>query len=235
MTDSNWALLHTRASVKREHRDAFDSWQRERHIPEILEARTCVYAAHYRAVEEGIPQIWRGTANIAANYFARSVDDLLKLLASAELEAAVKDGILWFGKFNELDGAEFTGNIYEPLHSIGDAAGATNTLAMQRFEVRPDDLETFDGWLHDYASLLADAPGISRIRSYRAVRVGSPLPYYYSLGNRAVLVDAAEMNDLVGVDLLSVVSKSQKFDTQLEYVRREMFKCVFALPDVSTG
>lgn len=230
MTSSDWALLHTRASVKRGHRDAFDAWQRERHIPEILEAETCVRAAHYRALEAGVPQGWRGSANVAANYFARSVGDLLALLASPELEAAVEDGIRWFGKFNELDGADFTGNIYELMSANGDQAEAASPLAVQRFEVPERDVNEFDAWLRDYAARFAFLPGVSRARMFRAVRQGCPLPYYYSAGNRSLVVEVERCENLIGNDALALLSESQKWDRRLEYVRREVFGCVFSLP-----
>jgi hypothetical protein len=231
VTSSDWALLHTRASLQRDHRDAFDAWQRERHVPEILQAEACVHAAHHRVVEDGLPQIWRGSANVATNYFARSIDDLLELLAGPEVEAAVADGIRWFGKFNELDGAEFTGNIYEPVFASGDEAVAAEPLAVERFEVPERDLSEFDAWLRGHATRLAGLPGVARARTFRAVRHGSPLPYYYSPGNRALVVEAERVESLVDPGALALLAESQAWDRRLAYVRREVLECLFSLPE----
>jgi hypothetical protein len=231
VTSSDWALLHTRASLQRDHRDEFDAWQRARHVPEILQAETCVHAAHHRVVEDGLPQVWRGTANVATHYSARSIDDLLELLAGPEVEAAVADGIRWFGTFNELDGAEFTGNIYEPVVAEGDAPVAAGPLAVERFEVPERDLDEFDPWLREHTARFAALPGVQRARMFRAVRHGSPLPYYYSLGNRALVVEAEGVESLVATGALALLAESQTWDRRLEYVRREVLDCIFALPE----
>lgn len=233
MTNSDYALLHTRASVKEDYRDEFDAWQRERHVPEILQAESCVSAAHYRTVEDRAPQGWRGSANVATQYLARSVDDLLELLASPEVEAAVADGVLWFGKFNELDGVEFTGNIYEPLAAHGDEAVTAGPLAVERFEVPERELDEFDAWLGDYTARFARLPGVSRVRMFGAVRQGSPLPYYYSVGNRALVVELERVESLIDADALTLLCESQKWDRRLEYVQREVLACVFSLPETS--
>jgi hypothetical protein len=48
-------VLLTRADVKRVHLDAFDHWQRTKHMPEAIGAPTCHRAAHFHTVRDGLP------------------------------------------------------------------------------------------------------------------------------------------------------------------------------------
>jgi hypothetical protein len=225
------AVLHTRASVKREHLAAFDEWQRTKHMPEIVMSPTCRAAGHFHAVVEGLPAAWQGTANVAANYHADDLAGLFALLQSRELAAAVEDGVRWFGRFNELDGSDYTGNIYTVVDRAGEDDGPPEAaFFMERFEVPPGLDTEFDDWCADHLAALAAADGVVAARSLRAVREGSPLPYYYSAGNRAVWVRIDEPAAVLGSGVLRALAGSRsQWDTRLAYVRREVYRRLFAV------
>jgi hypothetical protein len=224
-------VLHTRAWVKREHLDAFDQWQRSKHMPEAIAAPTCLRAAHYHTVTDGLPAAWHGSGNVSANYYAADRAGTFAFLTSRELEEAVADGVLWFDRFNELDGADYTGNIYEIVSTLGDSPVAGDApYAAERFEVPPDLLGEFDEWLGDHAAALAGSDGVARVRVMHAIREGSPLPYYYSPGNRAVFAELGDVRAVLDDELLEAVSASRRWDLRLAYVRRDVYECAFLVP-----
>jgi hypothetical protein len=223
-------VLHTRADVKREHLDAFDHWQRTKHMPEAIAAPTCHRAAHYHTVTDGLPAAWQGSGNVAANYYTTDREGIFDFLTSSELAEAVADGVLWFDRFNELDGADYTGNIYEVV-----AAGGVPVVApdapyfAERFEVGPNELTEFDDWLGEHAAALEQMDGVVRVRTLHAIREGSPLPYYYSPGNRAVFVELADVGAVLGGHLMDALADSQRWDLRLPYVRRDVYACEFVV------
>jgi hypothetical protein len=223
-------VLHTRADVRREHLAAFDRWQRTKHMPEALRAPTCRRAAHYHTVRDGLPAVWHGSGNVAANYYADDLDGIFAFLTSPELAEAVSDGVLWFDRFNELDGADYTGNIYHVAAGAGASeAPADAPFLAERFEVEPDDLDAFDAWLAEHAAAVAGADAVTRVSVLHAIREGSPLPYYYSQGNRALFVELTEARGVLGAGLKQAVAESQAWDLRLPYVRRDVYECAFVV------
>ena len=223
-------VLHTRADVKREHLDAFDHWQRTKHMPEAIAAPTCHRAAHFHTVRDGLPAAWHGSGNVAANYFTADVDGIFEFLTSRELAEAVADGVLWFDRFNELDGADYTGNIYEVVASAGETTAAPDApFFAERFEVDSDQLDEFDGWLSGHLVGLAGADDVVRVRLMHAIREGSPLPYYYSPGNRAIFVELADARAVLGAQLTRAVTESRSWDLRLPYVKRDVYECAFVV------
>src|SRR4051812_27090259 len=197
-------------------------------MPEALAAPTCRRAAHYHTVRDGLPAVWHGSGNVAANYYADDLDGIFAFLTSRELAEAVSDGVLWFDRFNELDGADYTGNIYELAVTTGAReAPADAPFLAERFEVGAGELDEFDAWLAAHAAALARADGVVRVRVFHAVREGSPLPYYYSPGNRAVFVDLTEVRGVLGAQLLEAAAEAQAWDLRLPYVRRDVYECAF--------
>jgi len=222
-------VLHTRADVKRQHLDAFDEWQRTKHMPEAIAAPTCHRAAHYHTVTEGLPAAWQGSGNVSANYSTTDRQGIFDFLTSDELAEAVADGVLWFDRFNELDHADYTGNIYEVVASAGDAVTLDAPYFAERFEVTSEELAEFDGWLAAHAAAVAQAEGVVRVRTMHAIREGSPLPYYYSPGNRAVFAELADVSAVLGGQLIGALADSQRWDLRLPYVKRDVYECRFVV------
>jgi len=222
-------VLHTRADVRREYLDAFDEWQQSKHMPEAIAAPTCHRAAHYHTVTEGLPAVWHGSGNVSANYYASDRQGIFDFLTSPELAEAVADGVLWFDRFNELDGFDYTGNIYEVTATWGVDAPRDAAYLAARFEVEPHDLDEFDVWLSEHAAALAHADGVLRVRTMLAIREGSPLPYYYSPGNRAVFAELAGVSEVLDPRVLAAVADSQRWDLSLPYVRRDVYRCRFGV------
>jgi hypothetical protein len=224
------AVLHTRADVKREHLAAFDHWQRTKHMPEAIAAPTCTRAAHYHTVADGLPAAWHGSGNVAANYSMADVEAIFAFLTSRELAEAVSDGVLWFDRFNELDGADYTGNIYEVVSAVGETTVADDApYFAERFEVSSDQLPEFDRWLAGHMAALGRADDVLRVRVMHAIREGSPLPYYYSPGNRAIFVELTEVRAVLGEQLTRAVTESRAWDLHLPYVRRDVYECAFVV------
>jgi len=227
---SERVVLHTRADVKRDQLEAFDTWQRTKHMPEAIAAPTCYRAAHYHTVTEGLPAAWHGSGNVSANYYSGDRQGTFDFLTSPELAEAVADGVLWFDRFNELDGFDYTGNIYEVLWSGGPGGVPDDDpYFAERFEVPEPELTEFDEWLAGHALALAAAEGVLRVRSFGAIREGSPLPYYYSPGNRAVFAELADVQAVLGEAVLAELAASQRWDLRLPYVRRDVYECAFVV------
>jgi isopenicillin N synthase-like dioxygenase len=137
---------------------------------------------------------------------------------------------MWFDRFNELDGADYTGNIYEVVSEAGDTAVTHNApYFAERFEVAPNELEEFDEGLEVHAAVLAAADDVARVRVMHAIREGIPLPYYYSSGNRAVFVELTDVRSVVGGQLMRALAESLRWDLRLAYVRRDVYECAFVV------
>jgi hypothetical protein len=199
-------------------------------MPEALAAPTCRRASHFHTVTDGLPAVWHGSGNVAANYYADDLDGIFAFLTSSELAEAVSDGVLWFDRFNELDGADYTGNIYQVAATAGASeAPADAPFLAERFEVEPDELDEFDAWLAAHAAAVADAEAVVRVSVLHATREGSPLPYYYSPGNRALFADLTDVRGVLGAQLMQAVAEAQAWDLRLPYVRRDVYECAFVV------
>jgi hypothetical protein len=62
-----------------------------------------------------------------------------------------------------------------------------------------------------------------------AIREGSPLPYYYSPGNRAIFVELADARAVLGAQLTRAVTESRSWDLRLPYVKRDVYECAFVV------
>jgi hypothetical protein len=225
-------VLHTRAWPKREVAADFDHWQATRHLPEAMTAPGAVAAWYYSTVSAGLPQGWQGSGTVMVNYLCDSVDGIFAFVSSPELAAAVADGVTWFDRFNELDGADYTGNIYTvtavaPLRHAPIAPGLA--VVCERFEGGKHG-EELDAWLSRvHLPALAALPQVLRARTMLAVRHGSPLPYYYSPGDRMVQVDLAveePAEALTTEPFLERLADSMRWDRALKYVRRDAYRYV---------
>jgi len=224
-------MLLTRAWPPVERAAEFDRFQRHEHLPQLMDAPGARQALYYETIVERLPAICQGSGSRLVEYRCGSVDDLFAWLRSDELAAAVKDGgARWFGRMNELDGALYTGNIYNVDEVIGRRATDAPdecTLLLERFEVGAQ-AEEFDRWAVDeHLPDLAVAPGVFGVRYCAAIRGQSPIPYYESPGDRAVLVAVdpavSPADAAVEPTLLAAVQDSLRWDSLLSYVRREVY------------
>jgi hypothetical protein len=234
-------LLHTRAWPKREVAADFDEWQANRHLPEAMTAPGAVAAWYYATVSEGLPQGWQGSGTVMVNYVCDSVDGIFAFVSSPELAAAVADGVTWFDRFNELDGSDYTGNIYAvtavaPLEHRPIAPGLA--VVCERFE-SGDSGEELEDWLSGvHLPALAVLPQVVRARTMRAVRHGSPLPYYYSPGDCMVQVELAveePAEALTTEPFLERLADSMRWDRKLSYVRRDAYRYVRHVESARAG
>ena len=65
-----------------------------------------------------------------------------------------------------------------------------------------------------------------RARTFRALRDGIPIPYYYSPGNRALI---AELDDdfravLASDGFVACLERSLAWELRLEYVKRDVYR-----------
>jgi hypothetical protein len=232
--DSGWyPMLMTRAWPLRELTPEFDTYQADRHLPQLMAAPGAFMVQYCANVEGRLPQALRGSGNRLANYVCRSVEELFTWLCSDQFADAVRDGgEKWFGRMNELDGDLYTGNVYEVKDVVpadGSGASESRSVFVERFEVAPAHIEEFDQWMREtHVPALARVDGVSRVRSCDAIREGIPLPYYMSAGNRMVMVDLpggeALYSTVLSEAMERVVSDSLRWDVKLSYVRRDVYQ-----------
>ncbi len=182
------AMLLTRVAVRAGELEPFDSWQRSKHLVELAAVDGLAAVSYYaaRAAEMTVER----SANRMAAYWASNVAGLAQFLEDPRLEAAVQDGSSFFGSFEPLDGAEYTGNVYEL-----DAAGLPpmkGPLVVQRVEVEPDVADVVDRRLRDELSSALRDLSVTWSAIGRRVDLPTAVPYYGSPGNRAVLAEAAD-------------------------------------------
>jgi hypothetical protein len=227
-----YPMLLTRAHPKREIQDAFDDWQREKHLPDLMRAPGATMVVYARNVLDGLPEAYKGSGSCLAYYEAPTVEDLFAFLTSTEIAEAVADGSRWFGRFNDVDYETYTGNVYQVTGVVNPAGGPppeTSPLLVERWEAPDDDLDVFDEWLGEaHLPELGSAAGVRRARSFSAIREGIPIPYYYSPGNRALV---AELDDdfrglLLQPELLERLEESMRWERRLPYVKRDVYEHV---------
>lgn len=211
--------------------EAFDRWQLEKHLPDLVQGPGLLRAAYYRTVLEGLPEAYHGSGSCMARYTASRLDDLLAWLRSPVVPAAIEDGRRWFGSFNELDGSTYTGNVYSEVAALGldDVTDQEPDLVfVQRFEVPPREAEEFDRWLLDsHTARTAEQPGVARARVFHAQRENIPIDYYLSPGNRMLQVDLAAITGseaLLANGFRELLNDSLAWDLRLPYVKRDVYR-----------
>lgn len=220
------AVLITRAWPKKSALAAFDEWQKSRHLQELAGLPGLMSVSYYLIREAGIPQVWQGSGNRMAAYWAEDVGGLRRWMADPGLANAIKDGSKFFNSFNELDGETYTGNVYDlGPRWPGDAEPTlSRCLLIQRFEVDTDDEREFDEWVvREHLPALRTVADVGWAQYGTAVR-GLSVPYYNSAGNRIVMVEVD--GEPWPAHPLSPFERpirdSQRWDRRLEYVRREI-------------
>jgi len=210
--------------------EAFEAWE-PKHVADLVRGPGVVTGAYFHAVTSGIPEAFLGSGTIMAFYTARDVEGLFAFLQSREFADAVAEGEQWFGNFHPTDFEDITGNIYVVDSVLRDPERPVTTgipyTFWQRFEVPDERLPEFGEWLASHAEALAGADGVTRTRTFSAVREGCPLPYYYSRGNRMVAVDAESLHEVLSPPVVAAVADSQRWDLSLEYVKRDVYRHLY--------
>jgi hypothetical protein len=229
--ESDWhPYLVARAWPNTTIEEAFDRWEIDKHIADLMTGPGTVMVAYFKTVLDGLPEAYKSSGICMAYYTARDIDGLYAWLRSDELAAAVEDGSQWFGNFNELDFETFTGNVYVPLAVLNRAQRKPDEAAplfIERFEVTDAEAEEFDAWLHEvHLPAVGNHEGVLRARTFSAIREGIPIPYYYSPGSRMI---AAELADdfraaLLSPELLAALEDSMRWDRRLSYVKRDVYR-----------
>ena len=223
-------MLLTRAHPKPSIQEGFDRWQREKHLPDLMQAPGIASVVYALNVLDDLPEACRGSGYCLAAYTARDLEGLFTFVRSPEVEAAVADGSSWFDHFNDIDYETYTGNVYEVIDVAGageEAPPPTSPLFVERWEVDDEDAAGFDTWLAEtHLPAVAAVAGVRRARTFRALRDGIPIPYYYSPGNRALI---AELDDdfraVLGSDgFAACLERSLAWELRLEYVKRDVYR-----------
>lgn len=224
-------LLLTRASPVDDAVLAFDDWQRAKHLPELMRAPN-THAVFYGG-HTPIPSGSREQAQRLAIYSFSSLDALKVFVASSEVSAAIQDGSRWFGRFLELDGAPYSGNMYQVDEAFGSGFATLSVLYVERFEIPPAALPEFDKWLIDiFSQQLMETEHVLGVRICSASREQGQVPHYLSRGNRAVLCAVApKYLPFVAQEGLFGTDAERDFPAPTpEFSTREMFVRITSLP-----
>ena len=220
------ALLYARAWPRTEGIEEFDRWQATKHLPDLVSLGGVDACSYYASVTDGVPSGWQGSGNRIAAYWAPDLPSLLRWVADPGLALAIADGSRFFGVFNELDGATYTGNVYELGPRWPGDPGPTlgGCLVTQRFEVDERDLGAFDDWVvRQHLPILRSTKGVRWAASAKGVG-GQTVEYYNSPGNRVVFAELSEpaVSPVAVAALERALVDSLRWDRTLGYVRREV-------------
>jgi hypothetical protein len=227
-------MLVARAWPKEEIQADFDKWEVDKHIAELALGPGVVFVNYYLNVLDGLPEAYKGSGYCMAYYTAKDLDGMFAWLRSSELAAAVADGSQWFGRFNSVDYETFTGNVC-PVRAVANRLGETPApsapILMERWEVSADDSDEFDTWLEEtHLPSVGSHEGVLRARTFTAIREGIPIPYYYSPGNRMLIAEFAESENLGKIllsgDMMERLEDSMRWDRRLSYVKRDVYRYV---------
>jgi len=207
----------------------FDAWQRNTHGPQVVEAPGAFQFGYFEAVTD-LPQAYRSGVSRMDYYSARNLQDLIRWMSSEELQRGLDDGQKWLSRLNEVDGAAFSANVYTVTSVRGDDPAEETPALVERYEVPSGQDADFDKWLETHAIDVADQPGVTRVRTFRAVRAGVPIPQYLSPGNRmlrAELEPERMRTTLRSAGMIDALEASMRWERDLEYVTRDVFRPLF--------
>jgi len=223
------ALLLTRATPLPEVAEAFDAWQFATHLPDLMRAPGAREVAYGVSEPARRPAALAGTAERLALYASDSASDMMTFVGSDVVAEAIADGSRWFGQFRDLDSEPYSGNVYVVDRAWGDGLQSAAFLLVERLEIPDPLIDEFDAWVVEcHLPALRDCGATSGVRVCSAQRSGIPVPYYYSRGNRAVLV-AIELGDrhedlTLAEDLRAALAASREWDLRIPYAEREVFE-----------
>jgi len=233
--ESDWhPMLIARAWPKKEIQADFDKWEVDKHIAELALGPGVVFVNYHLNVLDGLPEAYKASGYCMAYYTARDLNGMFAWLRSPDLAAAVEDGSQWFGRFNSVDYETFTGNVC-PVRAVVNSRGETPPedapLLVERWEVSDADADEFDRWLEEtHLPSVGSHEGVLRARTFTAVREGVPIPYYYSPGNRMLVVELADTEKfreiLLSDHMMARLEDSMRWDRRLPYVKRDVYSYV---------
>lgn len=227
------AMLIARAWPKDSIIERWDDWEANKHLADLMKAPDAVYTCFHKVITKGIIEAYVPTQTRMAYYTTRDLDGMFRYLQSPEVAYAIEDGSQWFGQFNDVDFAIFTGNVClvdDVFNNLNAVPPEECPLYVERFEVGPDDTD-FDPWLREvHAPAYAHDPRVARVRTFHAVRENIPISYYLSPGNRMLMVDFMPGTDLRAVmvepPMLAALEDAQRWDRRLSYVKRDLSEYV---------
>jgi len=210
---------------------AFDEWQRTTHGAQLIDGPGAVHFAYFECAAD-LPQAFRSGVSRMDYYTARDLDGLFTWMRSDELTRGLSDAERWFGGLNEVDGQAFSANVYTPTTVSGPAPESELPVFVERFEVTQTDSTEFDAWFRqEHVAGIAKQPGVSRVRTFEAVRENVPIASYRSSGNRmlhAELASTSYRKTLMGAPLMALLESSMHWDRRLSYVTRDVFIPMFS-------
>jgi len=229
---SDWHPLLARAHPKPEIQADFDRWEVDKHLADLMAGPGAVMVVYGLNVLEGLPEVYKGSGYCMAYYTGPDIEGLFAWLRSKELEEAIQDGSQWFGRFNDVDYETYTGNVYDVSAVVNprdETPREQAAILVERWEVGDEDAGELDAWLRDvHLPAVGRAPGVLRARTFRAIREGIPIKYYYSPGNRALIAELDEpfREVLLKPDLLEQTADSMRWELRLPYVKRDVYEYV---------
>ena len=231
MQDSGWhPQVLFRFRPRSEIEAAFDEWQRSTHGAQLVDAPGAVHFGYFQSAP-GLPQAFRSGVSRMDYYTARNLDDLFLWMRSTELDEGLADADRWLGGLNELDGQAFSANVYTPLTVSGADPNSELPVFIEHFEVPPPETTAFDSWFREHVEAIAQQPGVSRARTFGAVRENVPIASYRSAGNRMLRAELASDSlsaTLTSPSLMSILEGSMRWDRRLSYVTRDVFTPLFS-------
>jgi hypothetical protein len=219
-------LLCLRFSPQLSIIDRFDDWLDEKGVP-LVRRHDALEAIVLHALDPDAPQVVRGPVRRALLVTCplERFQEALDSDGLAELAAALSP---WGDWFNDLDGEEYTGTIYERTLGLAlDPASLPPMLMLERFaaeELTEELAEELDGWLADeHAARLAGGPDVISCAAYAVSEpLVSPSAMHYSPGAR-LLITGIRPDAETGLPRVDWLERSQRWDLRLTLVTREAF------------
>jgi hypothetical protein len=232
LSDSGWhPQVLFRFRPRSEIEAAFDEWQRTTHGAQLINAPGAVHFAYFESARD-LPQAFQSGVSRMDYYTARDLDDLFTWMRSDELSQGLSDADRWLGGLNEVDGQAFSANVYTPTTVSGDDPASELPVFIERFEVPPSETTEFDGWFRgEHVEAIAQQRGVSRVRTFEAVRENVPIASYTSAGNRMLRAELASISfrkTLTSPRVIAMLEGSMRWDRRLHYVTRDVFTPLFS-------
>lgn len=177
------------------------------------------------------PQAVRGAVRRALLLFAAR-ERFQEALDSDALEEFTTKLSTWGDWFNDLDGEDYTGSVYErALGTVLDPATLGPTLVLERFAAEEVSAD-FDRWLEEeYVGAVSEHPAVTAVTTFVvSTSLLSPSATHYSPGSRLV-VTTLEVDPETVAHEISWLAPSLRWDLVLPVVTRE----AYAVDAISNG
>jgi hypothetical protein len=231
------AFLITRVDVAQQL-EPWERWQIEKHMPDLVAAPGVCAAVLHELVASTGGTATQGTPNRAVSYLAPSLDAMREWLASDELAEAISEGSRWSSITAPLDGAWFTGNVYQAFEIAGaggeggsvDLAGS---LVVARWEL-PEQAPANDDWLRECLLASARCVGVRAGAAARAIRGPGVPELYWSAGRSAIVLEVEDTFDGSDLVRLSEALADASADAHPVYASLELVRPL-ALTETGQG